>query len=131
MRKYSFEKLAAYKYARALSRKLSSEVLAFPDYERFALCDQVRRAASSVALNIAEGMSRTSTKEQIRFLEMSHGSLMELIACMDIAFDNLYISNDKRIELRTHIDETEKRVVGLRKYLQKKLNSRPPKPINP
>lgn len=126
MHRYSFEKLAAYKYSRALSRELSSEVLGFPEYERFALCDQIRRAASSVALNIAEGMSRASTKEQIRFLEMAHGSLMELVACMDIAFDNLYISKEKRIELRTHIDETEKRVVGLRKFLQSKLNHRNP-----
>ena len=67
----------------------------FPDTERFALCGQIRRAIVSVPLNIAEGMGRTSTKEQKHFLEISYGSLMEVQCHLDIATELAYISKEE------------------------------------
>ena len=49
-----------------------------PRSEQFGLTSQMRRAAVSVGLNIAEGCSRSSTRELIRYLEISGGSAMEL-----------------------------------------------------
>jgi four helix bundle protein len=55
--------------------------------ERFALVQQIRRAALSVHLNLAEGFSRKSGTERKRFFEVSRGSLIEIDAGLDIAED--------------------------------------------
>ena len=57
----------------------------FPAEEKFTLGLQIRRAALSVHLNIAEGCSRKSTLERKRFFEVSRGSIIEVDAAMDIA----------------------------------------------
>ncbi len=50
----------------------------FPEYEKFGLVNQMRRASVSVSSNIAEGSGRKSTKEYVNFLYFSVGSLAEL-----------------------------------------------------
>lgn len=57
----------------------------FPTEERFAMVQQIRRAALSVHLNIAEGCSRKSETERKRFFEISRGSVIEVDAAIDIA----------------------------------------------
>lgn len=57
----------------------------FPDSEKFSMISQIRRAALSVHLNIAEGSSRKSEKERKRFYEIARGSLIEIDAALDIA----------------------------------------------
>src|SRR5256885_4465312 len=52
----------------------------FPDQERFGLTNQMRRAAVSISSNIAEGASRSSRVDYIRFLEIATGSLFEVIS---------------------------------------------------
>jgi len=47
---------------------------AFPDYERFGLANQMRRAVVSVSSNIAEGSSRESKKDFARFIQLAYGS---------------------------------------------------------
>ena len=64
----------------------------YPQNEQYAICDQMRRSAVSIPSNIAEGMSRSSKKEQIHFLEISYGSLMELYCQLEISKDINYIS---------------------------------------
>ena len=61
-----------------LSKKLPTE-------ERFGMVSQIRRAALSVHLNVAEGCSRRSEAERRRFYEISRGSLIEIDAALDIA----------------------------------------------
>jgi four helix bundle protein len=63
----------------------------FPADERFSLVSQIRRAASSVLLNIAEGSSRKSSAERARFYEVSSGSLIEVDAAFDIANGLIYL----------------------------------------
>jgi four helix bundle protein len=56
-----------------------------PADEKFGMTSQIRRAALSVHLNIAEGASRKSEQERKRYYEISRGSLIEVDAALDIA----------------------------------------------
>jgi four helix bundle protein len=66
----------------------------FPNDERFALTQQIRRAAVSVHLNLAEGCSRKSLNERKRFYEISRGSLIEVDTAFDIAEGLAYLSKE-------------------------------------
>ena len=87
----------------SISRKFVSECYKFthslPAEERFALSQQIRRAASSVHLNIAEGSSRKSETERKRYYEVARGSLIEIDAALDIASDLNYCKKENLIEL--------------------------------
>ena len=62
-----------------------------PSNERFGMVSQIRRAAVSVHLNIAEGASRKSETERKRFYEIARGSIIEIDAALDIANDLKYL----------------------------------------
>src|SRR6476620_6836232 len=64
-----------------------------PAEERFALVTQIRRAALSVHLNIAEGASRNSRIERKRFFEIARGSVIEIDAAFDVAKHLGYFDN--------------------------------------
>ena len=67
----------------------------FPPEERFSMVQQIRRAALSTHLNIAEGCSRKSEAERKRFFEVSRGSLIEVDAALDIANELYYKTKDE------------------------------------
>ena len=71
------------------------ETKLFPNEEKFALTQQIRRAALSVHLNLAEGSSRKSLAERKRFYEISRGSIIEVDTAFDIAVGLGYVSKDK------------------------------------
>jgi len=61
-----------------------------PSEEKFNMVPQIRRAALSVKLNLAEGSTRRSEVERKRFLEISRGSVVELDAALETAVDLNY-----------------------------------------
>ena len=67
----------------------------FPQYELFALGDQLRRASVSIASNIAEGCSRKSTAEFSHYLEIAMGSAFEVETQLLIARKRNYITEEK------------------------------------
>ena len=67
------------------------ETKTFPPDERFCLTQQIRRAATSVHLNIAEGWSRKSEAERKRFFEVARGSVIEVDTAIDIAISRGYL----------------------------------------
>ena len=62
----------------------------FPSEEKFAMVQQIRRAALSVHLNVAEGCSRKSLAERKRFFETARGSVIEIDAALGIAYKLQY-----------------------------------------
>lgn len=114
MELFSFTKLAAYQRSMDLVQDVYAVMKIFPAEERFALCDQLRRAVVSVPSNIAEGLSRFSDKEKAHFLEISYGSLMETYCQLDIAKRLGYITDTQFVDFEKRIEDIAKPIAGLR-----------------
>lgn len=115
---YGFEKLEVWKKAKELAIKLYAATSSFPQEEKFGIVSQIRRAAVSVASNIAEGSSRTSTKDQAHFSQISYGSLMEVLCQITIANELTFLSNDVLADCRQKIEEISRMLNSLRKSQQ-------------
>ena len=77
----------------------------FPSKEQYGLTSQMRRAAVSIASNIAEGKQRGTRKDYRHFLMIAYGSTAELETQLDISFRLAYISKDTYEKLLGRIQE--------------------------
>jgi four helix bundle protein len=93
----------------------------FPSTEIYGLTSQLRRSACSVALNIAEGYGRGSTKNYIQFLKISRGSLLELETCLQISMNLNYIKSEDLSSINQKIEEIIKMLNALIKTLNGKI----------
>ncbi len=75
------------------------ETKGFPSEEKFGMISQIKRAALSAHLNIAEGCSRKSPKERKRFFEVARGSVVEIDTALDIALELKYTTKENLEEL--------------------------------
>lgn len=114
---FGFENLVAYQRAMDLVDKVYDLMKGFPAEEKYALCDQLRRAVVSVPSNIAEGLGRISNKEQVHFLEISYGSLMEVYCQLSIAKRRHYITEGDFKALASDIENIVRPLSGLRNSL--------------
>jgi four helix bundle protein len=117
---FSYRDLMAYKYAKALVKEVYALLKSFPKEENYALCDQLRRSVISVPSNIAEGMGRTSVKEQIHFIEIAFGSLNEVMCQIEIAQDLGYITTTQLENIEDIVRSTARTLSGLR---NKRMNN--------
>jgi four helix bundle protein len=74
----SYKDLDVWKKSVAICTDIYKLTSGFPDSKRYGLISQIRRAATSIAANIAEGWGRGSTREYIQILKIARGSAMEL-----------------------------------------------------
>lgn len=118
---YSYKQLDVYQASKQLVIDVYCLLKTFPIEERYAICDQIRRAVVSVPSNIAEGMSRFSNKEKVHFIEIAYGSLMETECQLDIAHDVTYISDDQFSQIETDILSISKMLTSLRSSLLLKI----------
>lgn len=119
---YSFEKLNVWQEAKKLVVDVYNLLDGFPKFEKYALCDQIRRAVISVPSNIAEGSGRRSLRVQIHYLEISYGSLMETYNQLLIAIDLGYISEESVEAIKPRIDAVAKMINGLSNAYSTKLD---------
>jgi len=90
----------------------------FPAEERFELASQLRRAATSIPLNIAEGAGRNTTPDFVRFLVIARGSLIELDTIILLAERLHYLSTAQADEAIAAIDHIAALLNGLLKSLK-------------
>lgn len=92
----------------------------FPKEEKFGLTQQLRRAAVSVASNVAEGAARSSTKEFRKFLAYSQGSVSEVSTQLTIAIRLHYIGQDDYLQLDEDLDDIGRMITGLSRSLKRR-----------
>jgi four helix bundle protein len=121
---FNFEKLDVWQKSKELVVKIYTITKTFPEIEKFGLCSQMQRSAISIASNIAEGSSRSSLKEQIRFTEIAYGSLLELYCQLLIANELKYITEQDIEFLQNDFEYIYTKLSALRNSQQKRLNAK-------
>jgi four helix bundle protein len=116
----SFEDLIVWQKAITLSVVVYKISAKFPKEEIFSLTSQIRRAATSVSLNISEGSVR-STKTFINQLSIARGSASEVLSAAILAKHLDYITDDDLQLIRPHIAEVTKMLNSLISSLEQKL----------
>ena len=123
MKSSDFRELKVWQKAVDLAIDVYNLTRQLPKEEKFALSDQMRRAAISVPSNIAEGHGRDSSKDFVRFLSMSRGSLRELSTQLEISYRLQFIEKTKNIEISEKITEIDKMLTALATNWQLKTDN--------
>ena len=95
----------------------------FPGEEKFGLTSQIRRAASSITVNLAEGSGRASNVDKAHFTNMAITSALEVIDHLIGAFDLEYIVEKDYTAKRIQLDEIIAKLNNLYKYQLKQEES--------
>jgi four helix bundle protein len=114
-----FEDIQAWQKARMLVKEVYSVSNSGLFAKDFGLRDQVRRAAVSIMLNVAEGFARKTNREFVQFLVIAHGSAAEVQAALYVALDQEYLAEPQFKAIYRLADETSKIIMGLSSYLKK------------
>lgn len=114
MNQKSYKTLNVYQDAKKLVVQVYLLLKKFPVEEKFALCDQIRRAVISVTSNIVEGMSRMSKKEKAHFLEIAYASMIEVDSQLDISVELGYITTEQYKEIHGQVCGIGRQLSALR-----------------
>ena len=123
MEVFGYRKLIAYQKAKEVVKRTYKLLKKLPVEERYAMCDQLRRASVSITSNIAEGVNRYSVKDKSHFIEMAYGSLMEVSSQFEIAEDLGYITVEDRMSMDQLIEEVARLLSGLQKTYKPSTDS--------
>ena len=122
----SHTSLKAWQHAKVLAVDCARAARRFPPDEQAALADQLRRAAYSAALNIAEGSGRSGARDYHKFLVTARASLDEVEAILEIAKELGYIEPSTMARLEARRDEAAKTLYGLIRSLEGRKPARTP-----
>jgi four helix bundle protein len=113
----SFRELIAWQKAMLLVERTYTATAAFPDTEKFGLTSQMRRAAVSIASNVAEGQSRNTRGEFVQFIGHARGSLAELETQVLLSTRLGFLSTSDESALMEDVMEVGRLLNGLRTSL--------------
>ena len=113
---FSFERLDVWHKSRLLTKNIYKLTQKLPEYEKFGLTGQIRRAIISVCSNLAEGSSRKSKKDQAHFYNIAFSSLMETLNQIIISYDLEYLDENTMLELRNDIHTISLMINNLTNY---------------
>ncbi len=114
---HKYRELKIWQRSMALTIETYKETRNWPKDEQFGLISQVRRAVSSIPLNIAEGAGNDSNKEFTRFLQIALRSSYELMTAFDIARGLQFLSDERADKLINETDQISAMITGLMKSL--------------
>lgn len=117
MRKFKFENLDVWNLAMRLGEDLNTELIQFPQHEKYNLASQMLRAVDSIALNIAEGSIGQTNPEFRRFLSYAIRSTAETATCLIKALQRGYISQHSFQAYYDQCHEIINKLVALRRSL--------------
>lgn len=118
---FSFEKLEVWQDARKFVKDIYLLTNHFPVNEKFGLSSQIQRAAVSVVSNIAEGTSRLSDKEKLRFIEIAYSSLMEIYCQLIVSMDLAYINSKQLDDSKLTVFKISNKLTALYRAIQKRM----------
>lgn len=115
-----YKKLIVYQKSKDLVLKIYELTKKFPREEMYCLTSQLRRAGISILANIVEGYVKSSTKEYLRFLDISLGSTAEVKVYLELAFDLKYITKSQYEPVNLLLIEIIKLLRSYQKSLRRK-----------
>jgi len=112
---FNFEKLDVWHKAIDFADLVYAQTRHFPADERFGLTNQMRRAAVSISSNIAEGTSRQSQLDYVRFVELAVGSVFEVVSQSFICRRQDLLTQESFQTLYSAAEEIGRMLSGVRK----------------
>lgn len=122
--KKNYKELEIYHLAHSLCLSIYALIDGFPDVENRNLKDQLRRAATSLPLNIAEGSGSISYRKFLSYCCFDYASCRELEAGFALAKDLGYISNEQFSSVMELLDKFSRYLFNYMKYLDSKVSER-------
>jgi four helix bundle protein len=119
----TFEDLQVYKAAREFRKAMYAVNRRLPDFEKYELGSQIRRASVSLTNNVAEGHGRFHYPDQIRFFLHSRGSVEELVDDLNICLDENYLSSDEVAKLKEQACGVLILINGYLRYLRSRSST--------
>jgi len=92
---FRFREWDIYRDTRKFRIEINEILKTYPKEEKYSLVDQTKRALNSIVLNIAEGSNKNTDKDTRVYINRAQGSLDEVVACLDCALDDRYITNEQ------------------------------------
>jgi four helix bundle protein len=125
MEEKAFRKLIVWKRAHAMTLVVYKASEKFPKHEMFGLTSQIRRSASSVEANIAEGYALGSSANYLRHLNIAVGSLAETECHLEIAHDLGYLPDTEYSQIGDFARETGYLLSRLKASIERNTHQKP------
>lgn len=119
-----YKKYDIWKLSHLLTLEVYKITESFPKEEIFGLTSQIRRASSSIGMNIVEGCGRGSDEDFKRFLRNASGSAFEVEYILLLSKDLNYISEDKFLELTPKAEELKMKISKLILKIEEDINKK-------
>ena len=115
--RFRFEDLEVWVVGMKIVRETYRITRLFPKSENFALADQLRRAATSIVLNIAEGSGQPTKKGFIVYIQRAKSSALECVACVKVALQEKFVMQAESAELEKLLKEEYFKLIALAKSM--------------